>query len=486
MSKSDKNFDRFFEISEKLICFTRHLWREFWSLIKQSGPMLLMMSLSGALTASIIYFQFDQNLIKYFKLHRFYPAGLNHIFYLIGVSMAGFIFIPVIQASRRLKMLKRLTQVFMDAGLKSPTGQLPHFISDTEIDCFTRRLRVSRNNFPLRSFQNAKEVLESGLCVYIDEVEENRERGFVDIVYSQKRLLEQFAIENIKKIPSGHFIVGRSRVQTITVKLSDVPHLLIAGQTGSGKSTFLRQLITGLYLNNPQFNFLLIDLKGGLEFQIFKNLYRIKVFSDVERAVLKLNELSTKLIPSRMALFNEYGVKDLEAFKKSILGKEQKTLPPTDMNRLIIVIDEAFEMFMSGGKMKSAQVEMARTAAHKIAAQGRAVGVHLVIATQRPDRFAVDPQIKANLTGKLCFRLPNLASSMTVLDTGRAKDLPNIKGRAVWQESMDELEIQTPLLTEEDAKTLLDEVRNLKSDTLENEDTKNQAQQNLILEDVFK
>ena len=102
-------------------------------------------------------------------------------------------------------------------------------------------------------------------------------------------------------------------------------------------------------------------------------------------------------------------------------------------------------------------IAKSRRSASKIAAQGRAVGIHLVIATQRPDRNALDPQTKANLTGKVCFRAANIASSMTILDNKRAFDIPNIKGRAIWQSSNDLEEIQTPFLSEEKAKDLLNQ-----------------------------
>ena len=130
-------------------------------------------------------------------------------------------------------------------------------------------------------------------------------------------------------------------------------------------------------------------------------------------------------------------------------------LKKPNLDRHIVVIDEAFDLFMVGPHANSAEVKNSRRYSSKIAAQGRAVGVHLIIATQRPDRFAIDPQTKANLTGKVCFRLPNLASSMTVMDNKRAAELPNIKGRAIWQNSSEQFEVQTPFYTEDQAASAL-------------------------------
>jgi len=78
-----------------------------------------------------------------------------------------------------------------------------------------------------------------------------------------------------------------------------------------------------------------------------------------------------------------------------------------------------------------------------------------MIGTQRPDKNAVDPQTKANLSGRLCFKMADNASSMTILDNGRATDLPIIPGRAVWQSGLDNLEVQAPMLSAESAKELI-------------------------------
>ena len=114
---------------------------------------------------------------------------------------------------------------------------------------------------------------------------------------------------------------------------------------------------------------------------------------------------------------------------------------------------------MVGSFADAREVQRARRLASKIAAQGRAVGIHLIIATQRPDRNALDPQTKANLVGKLCFQMSNTASSMTVLDNGRASELTPVPGRAIWQQGSEMMEVQAPLMTEKEAERLLSSYR---------------------------
>ena len=121
------------------------------------------------------------------------------------------------------------------------------------------------------------------------------------------------------------------------------------------------------------------------------------------------------------------------------------------------MIDEASEVFMSGAYANASDITKSKSSAAKIGSQGRALGVHIIIATQKPSVKAVDGQIKTHLTGRICFRMSDIASSTTILDSKRAAELPNIKGRAVWRSDSDLREIQAPNLEEDQAKALLEE-----------------------------
>jgi S-DNA-T family DNA segregation ATPase FtsK/SpoIIIE len=314
---------------------------------------------------------------------------------------------------------------------------------------------------PLETFQKAKNSLESALQIYIDEIKEERAKGTVDIIYAHKAMPEIFTLKDVSHIPKLEFIVGTTRSQEMRANLNQVPHLLVAGQTGGGKSTFLRQLITALYLNDKKSTFTLIDLKGGLEFQTFENLPRITVVPGVSEATFELKGISAT-IEARMKLLRANKCKDVVEYAKLPPDerKDADGVPKdTALNRHLIVVDEAAEMFLAGHHASTSDVTAARRILSQVARQGRSIGVHLVIATQRPDSRALDPQVKANLTGVLCFQMVNDISSITVLGTGRATDLPPIPGRAIWKSGMDTVEVQTPFLSTTEAEKLLDPLR---------------------------
>ena len=202
--------------------------------------------------------------------------------------------------------------------------------------------------------------------------------------------------------------VGSTATGPMRIDLrSDGPHLLVGGTTGSGKSEFLRTLVTALALASPpeQLTMLLVDFKGGAAFGACARLpHVVGVVTDLDEHLVGrvLRSLDAEL-RRRERLFAESGAGDLEDH----LARR----PADPVPRLVIVVDELRALV-------DEQPEALRGLV-RLAAQGRSLGIHLVLATQRPSG-TLTPEVQANVNLRIAFRVRDHADSVGVVETGDA------------------------------------------------------------------
>lgn len=446
-----QNQDPIARLSLFFCALTQPLNEVIEGVIAGTVPWTLCLS-SAVLVQLTLLLGIDVLAFQAISLEEFYPSGaIYSLYYLTLVGSPLFIW-GAIQTAKKRQLANRLAEVFESIGLRNRLGRLPNFVLDKTLDSSTRKLRLTRAALDMREFERAKGSLEGSLQIYIDEFRENREFGTVDVIYSNYPMPGQFSLGDVGRLKRGQFTVGTTRSAEVVVKLDSVPHLLVAGQTGGGKSTFLRQFILTQYLQDKKAEFLLVDLKGGMEFQLFEGLKRVTVPESTKKVIYEVEMLSGAL-DKRMAFLKSHRCKDIQEYAKKRREGERKVGPR--MNRRFVIVDEAAEMFLAGHHASGQYVQKAKRALSKLARQGRAVGMHLVIATQRPDSRALDPQIKANLTGALCFQMANDISSITVLGNGRATDLPAVPGRGIWKVGGDMIEVQTPFISPKDVEDLV-------------------------------
>ena len=249
------------------------------------------------------------------------------------------------------------------------------------------------------------------------------------------RLPERVDFESFyrRPLPGGDLVVGlgMSRRGWLWCDLAALPHLLVGGMSGGGKSVFLRQLLTWLVLRQQpsSLRLVLLDFKSGVELVRFGDLPHAvqETVTDTEDAEFALRRVIAE-IDARMAAMVEAQVVDLDAWEAA--GR-----PP--MPRWLVVCDELARLTIgNAGESREERATRERTTALlcDIARLGRAAGVHLVVCTQRPDADAVPGQLKANLAGTVAFRVRNEANSRILLDCDRAALLPCHQGRAIWQD----------------------------------------------------
>lgn len=233
-------------------------------------------------------------------------------------------------------------------------------------------------------------------------------------------------------IPIGRGIAGNP----IFDDLGEMPHLLIGGATGQGKTVWLEQALLTLLLHNSpkQLRLGLVDLKGGPDLGMFKSVpHLLRPVIKTEQEVIPLLEFAWGEIKKRQQMFDEKEVVDIRYWNQ----RNRRRLP-----RILIVIDELANLMLEGPELKDrAEVLLA-----KIAAQGRSAGVHAIVATQRPETRVITGLIKANFTTRLAFACADYASSKVILDTGDAAGIGPL-GRLVYLKGSRKIEIQGPFVS---------------------------------------
>ncbi|MFH1894869.1 MAG: DNA translocase FtsK [Patescibacteria group bacterium] len=194
--------------------------------------------------------------------------------------------------------------------------------------------------------------------------------------------------------------------------LAKMPHLLVAGSTGSGKTIFLNTLILSLiYRNSPEMmNFILIDPKR-VEFPVYNDLPHLlaPVIFDAHRAVNSLKWLISEM-ERRFQVLSAAKARDILGYNQQISDKSE-LLP-----YIVLVVDELADLMAAKGREMEAGIV-------RLAQMARAVGIHLVLATQRPSVEVITGLIKANITSRITFQVASQVDSRTVIDMAGAEKL---------------------------------------------------------------
>lgn len=245
------------------------------------------------------------------------------------------------------------------------------------------------------------------------------------------------------------FGVGKDITGTVIVAdIADMTHLLIAGATGAGKSVCINTLITSiLYKATPdEVKLILIDPKK-VELSVYNGIPHllIPVVSDVQKAAGALN-WAIREMERRYDLLEKYGVRNIKGYNK-IEGVEK--LP-----YIVIIIDELADLMMTTGK----EVENAIVRLTQLA---RAAGMHLVIATQRPDSNIVTGLIKANVPSRIAFKVAGSINSKIILDATGAEKLLGRGDMLLKTRAFDDkpLRIQGAFVTDEEVEDIVNSIK---------------------------
>ncbi|UOR98474.1 DNA translocase FtsK [Helicobacter pylori] len=244
----------------------------------------------------------------------------------------------------------------------------------------------------------------------------------------------------------GKDIVGNPFI----TDLKKLPHLLIAGTTGSGKSVGVNAMILSLLYKNPpdQLKLVMIDPKM-VEFSIYADIPHLltPIITDPKKAIGALQSVA-KEMERRYSLMSEYKVKTIDSYNEQAPNNGVEAF-----SYLIVVIDELADLMMTGGK--EAEFPIAR-----IAQMGRASGLHLIVATQRPSVDVVTGLIKTNLPSRVSFRVGTKIDSKVILDTDGAQSLLG-RGDMLFTPpgSNGLVRLHAPFATEDEIKKIVDFIK---------------------------
>ncbi|WP_234567418.1 DNA translocase FtsK [Rhodohalobacter sp. 614A] len=257
-------------------------------------------------------------------------------------------------------------------------------------------------------------------AVGIEVPNKTRETVFIKTVLNTKKFVEtDYALP----IALGKTIEN----EVYMVDLNKMPHLLIAGATGSGKTVGINTIITCLlYKCHPDdLKFVLIDPKK-IELSLYRNIQNHflavlpgseePIVTDTDAALETLQSI-TKEMDERYDLLKMAMVRDIKAYNKKFdNGELDEDLDHRHLPYIVVVIDELADLMMTAGKQIEEPIA-------RIAQLARAVGIHLVVATQRPSVNVITGTIKANFPARMAYQVASKVDSRTILDTGGADQL---------------------------------------------------------------
>ena len=256
-------------------------------------------------------------------------------------------------------------------------------------------------------------------------------------------------------------VIGRTiQNENYTFDLAKLPHLLVAGATGQGKSVGLNAIITSLlYRKHPaELKFVLIDPKM-VEFSLYNRLEKHflakmeseddAIVTDPKIAVNTLNSLCTEM-ENRLELCKKAGAKNIVEYNDKFL---RRRLNPENGHRflpyIVVVIDEFADLIMTAKEVEKPVMRLAQKA--------RAIGIHLIVATQRPDVKVITGGIKANFPARIAFRVMQMTDSRTIIDQPGANQLIG-RGDMLFLSGGEPIRIQCAFVDTPEVERIVDHI----------------------------
>ncbi|MCB9498588.1 MAG: DNA translocase FtsK [Bacillales bacterium] len=317
---------------------------------------------------------------------------------------------------------------WIDQNIKILNKTLADFKIDGEVHDFTQGPAITRYSIILGSgvsgskienIQNDIQRALSARSVRIENPIPGKTYVGIEVPNRKRRVVslkELISTDEFTKnsdplfVPVGLDVEGKPKY----ISISSLPHALVAGSSGSGKSVFISSLIASiLYKNTPdQVKFFFVDPKK-VDLQQFNGIPHLiaPIVDETKDAIASLRWLIDEM-ERRLTILQATKTINITDYEKR--GKESPYYK--NMPRIIIIIEEAGDFLMTGGSE-------AEDLIIRLAQKSRAVGIHIILAMQKPVAKQLSSSIKANTSGRFAFRVPQQTDSQVILDTGGAEKL---------------------------------------------------------------
>lgn len=452
---SNKKYDRIFDgmvaiVIAIFIIIKEGLKTKFY---KRKENLVLMGSLIF-LSWVMIYKKQHLKIVEFFPKTMHLPMAqfIDHIsnLWTMGFATVAIITLAAMAAGFATYRLIKKYQLALDhLNLKSGLGHRPIVVNVDQRDETRTRILVKSTGLGEERYKTKLDDLRASVGQKIESVNYlKNDNRFVEISLAhiplESRVNYSDLISNVKKPFS--FVVGKSLRNVITENLEDVPHYLIAGSTGGGKSVAFKNMLLGLLETSRKIQLYIFDFKQ-VEMNEFSVLPNVKVIKNEHEASLLL-EGFVKVMDERYKMLEKKGEKKI--------NPERDKLP-----RIVIGIDECSDLL---GKVKKNDpnfeaIERSKRCLNELSRKARASGIHLIFATQKVDMNSMDTQIQENLEGRLSFRMNTIENSVRVLQNSMSYYLPSIAGRAVWKKGASYTEVQCPFISDEELVQRIDDLK---------------------------
>lgn len=300
-------------------------------------------------------------------------------------------------------------------GFVNSVGEAPLLLSKSIDKNNSKIITLEFKTFgiPLSEWTDNQDRIESALNIHIDEMREGDDCRVVIIrcVDGENRLSDYIEwSENLLSDENFEIMLGEGYSGRVSVNIAKIPHMLIGGSTGSGKSVLLKLVLMQCVKKDAKVY--IADFKGGVDFPSIWHT-KCSLLTD-EKTLHKVLVSITDELQNRKQILRTAGVANIDEYNRSAEKK---------LYRIVFACDEIAEVLDKTGLSKQQKDEILKIESELsiIARQGRAFGIHLVLATQRPDAAILNGQIRNNIDTRICGRADNVLSQI-ILDNTDASD----------------------------------------------------------------